>query len=120
MLHGGVVTATLTTKRCSGEARATPMRSGMGKEFAAHDRSGVAPLRALLDVTRLVGSEMDVAHVLEAVAETISETLGFRTVAVNLYRPPWDDFQIVVVHGNEEARNLLLGHCDPLERWAAV
>jgi diguanylate cyclase (GGDEF)-like protein len=92
----------------------------MGKEFVPHDRSGVAPLRALLEVTRLLGSEVNVRAVLEAVAETISETLGFRTVAINLYRPAWDDFQIAIVHGNEEARNMLAGHADPLERWAAV
>jgi diguanylate cyclase (GGDEF)-like protein len=82
--------------------------------------SVVTPLRALLEVTRLVGSETDVEAVLEAVAATISDTLGFRTVAMNLYRPAWDDFQIAVVHGNEEARKLLLGHADPLERWAAI
>jgi diguanylate cyclase (GGDEF)-like protein len=96
------------------------MSSQMRKQDTPHDRSGVESLRALLDVTRLVGSEGDVHAVLEAVAETISDTLGFRTVAINLYRPAWDDFQIAIVHGNEEARNLLTGHADPLERWAAV
>src|SRR4051794_17159385 len=96
------------------------MRPNMGKQSAPHDRSAVAPLRALLEVTRLVGSEVDVHAVLEAVAETISETLAFRTVAINLYRPAWDDFQIAIVHGNEEARALLLGHTDTLERWSAV
>jgi diguanylate cyclase (GGDEF)-like protein len=89
-------------------------------ESASHDRSGVAQLRALLEVTRLVGSEVDVHAVLDAVAETISGTLGFRTVAINLYRPAWDDFQIAIVHGNEEASSMLVGHADPLERWAAV
>ena len=40
-----------------------------------------------------------------------AETLGFRTVAINLYRPAWDDFQIAIVHGNEDARAaLLVGH----------
>jgi diguanylate cyclase (GGDEF)-like protein len=96
------------------------MRTNMGKQSASHDRSGVAPLRALLEVTRLVGSEVDVHALLEAVAETISETLGFRTVAINLYRPAWDDFQIAIVHGNEDARRLLTGHADTLDRWAAV
>ena len=96
------------------------MRQEMGKQSASDARSGVAPLRALLDVTRLVGSEVDVRAVLGAVAETISETLGFRTVAINLYRPAWDDFQIAIVYGNEEASRMLVGHSDPLERWAAV
>src|SRR3954465_8465870 len=86
------------------------MRPNMGKQSAPHDRSAVAPLRALLEVTRLVGSEVDVHAVLEAVARTISETLGFRTVAVNLYRPAWDDFEVTAVHGNDPARNALLGN----------
>src|SRR6266478_830073 len=92
----------------------------MGSPMSREEHSVVTPLRALLEVTRLVGSETDVEAVLEAVAATISDTLGFRTVAMNLYRPAWDDFQIAVVHGNEEARKLLLGHADPLERWAAI
>ena len=58
----------------------------MRKQSSPTDRSGVAPLRALLDVTRLVGSEVDVLTVLDAVAETISETLGFRTVAALMRR----------------------------------
>jgi diguanylate cyclase (GGDEF)-like protein len=71
--------------------------------------SNISPLRGLLEVTRLLRAREDLPALLDAVARTISETLGFRTVAVNLYRPAWDDFEVTTVHGNEGARRALLG-----------
>src|SRR5579871_47010 len=71
--------------------------------------SNISPLRGLLEVTRLLRAREDLPALLGAVARTIGETLGFRTVAVNLYRPAWDDFEVAVVHGNEGARAALLG-----------
>ena len=70
----------------------------------------ISPLRGLLEVTRLLRAREDLPALLEAVARTIGETLGFRTVAVNLYRPAWDDFEVTVVHGNDDARAALLGN----------
>jgi diguanylate cyclase (GGDEF)-like protein len=67
-------------------------------------------LRGLLEVTRLLRAREDLPALLDAVARTIGETLAFRTVAVNLYRPAWDDFEVTVVFGNEEARTALLGN----------
>lgn len=72
--------------------------------------SNISPLRGLLEVTRLLRAREDLPALLDAVARTISETLGFRTVAVNLYRPAWDDFEVSTVHGNEGARAALLGN----------
>ena len=72
--------------------------------------SNISPLRGLLEVTRLLRARGDLPALLDAVARTISETLGFRTVAVNLYRPAWDDFEVTTVHGNDAARAALLGN----------
>ena len=72
--------------------------------------TSISPLRGLLEVTRLLRAREDLPALLDAVARTISETLGFRTVAVNLYRPAWDDFEVTTVHGNEAARAALLGN----------
>ena len=47
--------------------------------------------------------------VLASVAAAIAGPLGYRAVVINLYRPAWDDFEIVVVFGNEESRALLMG-----------
>jgi diguanylate cyclase (GGDEF)-like protein len=71
--------------------------------------TNISPLRGLLQVTRLLRAREDLPALLDAVARTIGETLGFRTVAVNLYRPAWDDFEVAVVHGNQHAREALLG-----------
>jgi len=70
----------------------------------------ISPLRGLLEVTRLLRAREDLPALLDVVARTIGETLGFGTVAVNLYRPAWDDFEVVVVHGNHHARAALLGN----------
>jgi diguanylate cyclase (GGDEF)-like protein len=72
--------------------------------------TNISPLRGLLEVTRLLRAREDLPALLDAVARTISETLGFRTVAVNLYRPAWDDFEVTTVHGNDAARKALIGN----------
>jgi PAS domain S-box-containing protein len=74
-------------------------------------------LRGLLDVTRLVRSESDLPTLLDEVARTVSESLGFGTVVVNLYRPAWDEFQVTAVHGNAAAREALLGETRGLDAW---
>ena len=76
-----------------------------------------ARLRGLLDVTRLVRSESDLPTLLDELAKTVADSLGFGTVVVNLYRPAWDAFQVTAVHGNDEARRLLLGETRDSEIW---
>jgi diguanylate cyclase (GGDEF)-like protein len=75
------------------------------------------PLRGLLEVTRLVRAAGDVPELLAAVARVISESLGYRTVAINLYRPAWDDFETTCVHGDDNARSALLGHVRRIDEW---
>jgi diguanylate cyclase (GGDEF)-like protein len=80
----------------------------------------ISPLRGLVEVTRLLRAREDLPALLEAVARTIGESLGYRTVAVNLYRPQWDDFEVTTVYGNEEAKAALLGHSRPGEDWSVL
>jgi diguanylate cyclase (GGDEF)-like protein len=77
----------------------------------------ISPLRGLVEVTRLLRAREDLPALLDAVARTIGESLGYRTVAVNLYRPAWDDFEVTTVYGNEEARKALLGYARPGDDW---
>src|SRR5690348_5830163 len=77
----------------------------------------ISPLRGLVEVTRLLRAREDLPALLDAVARTIGESLGYRTVAVNLYRPEWDDFEVTTVFGNEEARAALLGDARPGDDW---
>src|SRR5712691_674283 len=74
-------------------------------------------LHGLLEVTRLVRGDADLPTLLAAIARTVAESLGFATVAVNLYRPEWDDFSVATVHGNEAARDALLGQPTGREFW---
>ncbi len=80
----------------------------------------ISPLRGLVEVTRLLRAREDLPALLDAVARTIGESLGYRTVAVNLYRPEWDDFEVTTVYGNEKARSALLGHALPGDDWTIL
>ncbi|HEX6701785.1 MAG TPA: sensor domain-containing diguanylate cyclase [Gaiellaceae bacterium] len=80
----------------------------------------ISPARALFEATRAVRTESDLSTALRTIARVISEALGFHTVAVNLYRPAWDDFCVETVHGNEEAREALLGSARDWSTWAPL
>jgi len=80
----------------------------------------ISPLRGLVEVTRLLRAREDLPALLDAVARTIGESLGYQTVAVNLYRPAWDDFEVTTVYGNEEARATLLGNTRPGDDWTVL
>jgi diguanylate cyclase (GGDEF)-like protein len=83
-------------------------------------RERLSSLRALLETARAVRSDADLRAALELVAETVAVTLGFRTVAVNLYRAAWDDFEVTTVRGNELARAALLGDARSIETWTPL
>ena len=66
--------------------------------------------RGLLEVTRLVRDERDLTRLVDGIAATIADSLGFRTVAINLYRPAEGDFIVTTVHGSEGARRCSVRH----------
>jgi diguanylate cyclase (GGDEF)-like protein len=68
-------------------------------------------------VTRLVRAGGDLLELLPAIARTISESLGYEAVVINLYRPAWDDFCVTTVHGSDAARAQLLGQARDLSDW---
>jgi PAS domain S-box-containing protein len=74
-------------------------------------------LRGLLEVTRLVRTGEELPELLAAIARTVSDSLAFRTVVVNLYRREWDDFVVTTVYGSEAARETLLGQVTPPSDW---
>jgi len=59
----------------------------------------------------------DLHELLPAIARTISESLGYEAVVINLYRPAWDDFCVTTVHGSDAARTQLLGQVRDLGDW---
>jgi hypothetical protein len=66
-------------------------------------------LQALLEIGRAMRAGGDLQPVLAAVAFAVRRATGFGTVVINLHRPAWDDFEVVVVEGSEEARAVLIG-----------
>jgi diguanylate cyclase (GGDEF)-like protein len=77
----------------------------------------ISPLRGLLEVTRLLRAEEDLPELLAAIVRTIGESLGYGCVAVNLYRPEWNDFCVTTVHGEPAAQAALLGRVRWVEDW---
>ena len=70
----------------------------------------LSSLRALLDVAAVVRSSDDLTRLLEATGATVAQELGFAAVVVNMYRPAWDDYEVVVAEDqDEQARRALLG-----------
>jgi PAS domain S-box-containing protein len=74
-------------------------------------------LRGLLEVTRLVRTGEELPELLAAIARTVSDSLAYRTVVVNLYRREWDDFVVSTVYGSDEAREALLGQVRQVSDW---
>src|SRR6185436_10989536 len=83
----------------------------------AGEAGTLSSLRALLDVAAVVRSRADLQHLFEEIASTVAQALGFLAVVVNVYRPAWDDYEVVVVEGDDAAaREALLGeHVDPVQ-----
>ena len=80
-----------------------------------HQAGTLSSLRALLDVAAVVRSHDDLRRLLEVIAATIAQDLGFAAVVVNVHRPAWDDYEVVVVEDPDEAaREQLIGsHVSP-------
>ncbi|HMJ36939.1 MAG TPA: GGDEF domain-containing protein [Baekduia sp.] len=78
----------------------------------------IASLRGALEAARGVRTHDDLVGALDRVAAVLAKALGYRTVAVNLHRPEWDDFEAITVHGSADARATLLGQASSWEQWA--
>ncbi|MGH2867631.1 MAG: putative bifunctional diguanylate cyclase/phosphodiesterase [Solirubrobacteraceae bacterium] len=84
------------------------------------ETSTAAQLRALLDLARLVRGDSSLPEILAAVAQMVSDTLGFETVVINLYREEGDAYEVTTVHGNERAREMLLGDVSSARSWTTL
>jgi sugar diacid utilization regulator/GAF domain-containing protein len=66
------------------------------------------PVEQLVELARSA-CEDSVPQVLEAVADAVSETCAYQSLAVNIYRPAWDDYEVVLVRGAEDIHRALFG-----------
>jgi diguanylate cyclase (GGDEF)-like protein len=74
-------------------------------------------LRAMLEISRAAASGHGATAILEALAETIRSELSFHVVAVNLLDDAQQQLSCIIVLGNEEARETLLGTVNPWSEW---
>jgi diguanylate cyclase (GGDEF)-like protein len=77
-------------------------------------------LDGLLAVAAALRTRADLETTLDAVCRSIAASLGVGCVAINRYRPAFDDFEVVVVHGSDRARETLLGVASPAEEWSLL
>jgi diguanylate cyclase (GGDEF)-like protein len=74
------------------------------------------PIESLLELARSAGEDR-LSDVLATVAETIRTVGGYRAVVVNIYRPGWDDYEVIHVIGSEESHEALDGTRAPSATW---
>jgi diguanylate cyclase (GGDEF)-like protein len=91
-----------------------PISTVMTPNPGAQD--GVSPLEALLELSRSA-SEDPLPRVLSTVANTVRRTAGFASVVLNIYRPAWDDYEAVLVVGQDDGINALAGTTVPRETF---
>jgi len=79
-----------------------------------------ASLRELYDTARGVRSTAELDVFLDRAARLIGETLGWGSVVVNIHRRAWDDFYVTTVHGDDAARDALLGTSQAWDAWGPL
>jgi diguanylate cyclase (GGDEF)-like protein len=80
-------------------------------------RATSVPLRSMLALSRAAASGQGVLPVLEGLAAIVRAELSFQVVAVNLLDEQRENLYAVVVEGDEEARQVLLGTSSPWREW---
>jgi diguanylate cyclase (GGDEF)-like protein len=80
----------------------------------------LARLGAMFERTASVRDEADLQEVLEDVARTIGEVLGYGAVVVNVYRPAFDDMLTAAAVGSEDSLQALLGTVSPNDTWTPL
>lgn len=70
----------------------------------------------MLELTRSAGEDA-LPMILTTVAEMICNVAGYAAVVINIYRPEWDDYAVVLVVGSEESKRALEGTAAPSETW---
>ncbi len=91
--------------------------AGAAVSGSADGPFSVAAMRGLLELSRLSLRQPPLAEVLDAVARIVAEAVGVGTVVINVYRPPDDAYEVIVVHGSERARHILQGNVTASSTW---
>ena len=91
----------------------------MAVDVQAQHSDGATPLEALVQLARSAREDPPPV-VLGTVAESVRTIAGFAAVVVNIYRPEWDHYEVVLVLGSEESRAELQGTTVPNKVWQGL
>jgi len=107
--------------RVVGASESEPVPA-LGRERAGAEEGAVVPrhLRSMLELSRAAASGDGVMPVLEALAHTIRSELSFQVVAINLLDDACERMHVLLVDGDEEARQTLLGTSSGWPEWAGM
>jgi diguanylate cyclase (GGDEF)-like protein len=92
-------------------------RAGEAKGRDKREDTVSRQLRSMLALSRAAAARQGALPVLEALAEMIRTELSFQVVAVNVLDEERQHTYVVVVDGDEEARQALLGTSGPWSEW---
>jgi diguanylate cyclase (GGDEF)-like protein len=92
-------------------------RDGQAEGRDTRGDTAARQLRSMLALSRAAAARQGALPVLEALAEMIRTELSFQVVAVNLLDEERQHIYVVVVDGDEEARQTLLGTSGPWSDW---
>jgi diguanylate cyclase (GGDEF)-like protein len=98
----------------------TGRQAGGSRHHAAVQEPLPRHVRSMLAVSRAAASGRGPTPVLEALAETIRSELAFHIVSVNLLNDGRTDLTCVLVLGDDDAREKLLGKVGPWREWEEV
>ncbi len=103
------------------KVRARPKQDAQSLPERHQDLADEGPvprhLRSMLAVSRAAGAGDGARPVAEALAEAIRSELSFHVVVVNLLEPGTDALRVVIVLGDQRARDLLLDSSLPVSDW---
>ena len=106
--------------RVAAASDAEPLRA-LAREHAGAEQGAVPRhLRSMLALSRAAASGDGVVPVLEALAHTIRSELSFQVVAINLLDDAGEQMHVLLVDGDEEARQTLLGTSSGWPEWAGM
>jgi hypothetical protein len=94
--------------------------AGPGRHHAAVQEPIPRHVRSMLAVSRAAASGRGPMPVLEALAATIRSELAFHVVSVNVLNSERTDLTCVIVLGDDDARETLLGKVSPWGEWGTV
>ena len=80
----------------------------------------LARLRGLHGAARRARADGDVRRLVDALAATAADALGYGTVVIHVHRPAWDDVEVAAVAGPNAVRERLLGSTAPLAHWESL